>query len=351
MDAEEIVKITQQHIAEEAGVTRATVSYVLSGRAKELKISDRVASRVRRIAADLGYAPNHAAMALARGRSMALGLLLGDAEGRVSPFWSPVAEGVQSEALVAGYDVLLVSARRDPESFGLNYLRQGRVDALIALGRCASAGTELWRSCPLPPVVLHGSGPPGLPAVGLDPEPGLRAAVEHLAGLGHGRLAWIGPSEGAAARGEVVRRAAADCACEATVIDTGPRGTRHAVPVERSIARWEQLLSQFLPVDLPASAILCWNDRMALATYSVLAKRGLRVPEDVSVVGFDDLEAACGLPALSTVSHEFRRMGREATRLAMRLANGELSAGQARRTVLRVPSRFVPRASTGPASC
>jgi LacI family transcriptional regulator len=91
--------VTQRQVASAAGVTRATVSYVLSGRAKELKITDAVTHRVRRAAKKLGYTPNHAARVLVSGRSMALGLLLGDAAGHVAPFW--IARSRSNSALAA----------------------------------------------------------------------------------------------------------------------------------------------------------------------------------------------------------------------------------------------------------
>lgn len=96
-------KVTQQQVAEEAGVTRATVSYVLTGRAEELSITPEVVKRVERAAARLGYLPNLAARALVSGRSRTLGLML-----RGNPFWGLIAEGVESAALDAGYDVLLM---------------------------------------------------------------------------------------------------------------------------------------------------------------------------------------------------------------------------------------------------
>jgi len=341
------MRATQEQIAEIAGVTRATVSYVLCGRAKELKITDAVAARVRRAARKLGYTPNHAARALVSGRSMTLGLLLGDAAGHVAPFWSAIAEGVEAEALSAGYDVLLIRARGEPAATGLRCLRERRVDALIALGRSAG-GEKAWRDAPVPPVVIRSLGPRGLPCVGLDSRPGIEAAVEHLARLGHRRLMWVGPNYAAADRGEVVRQAAERRGLQAAAVDLGNVANPWTDAADAQIAFWRQMLARAMPKRLPATAVLCWNDRMALGLYAMLAERGLKVPRDVSVVGFDDDEAPLALPPLSSVSHEFAKMGTEATRLALRLVAGELSPGAAAKAVSLVPSRFVPRQSTAP---
>jgi len=339
---------TQQQVAELAGVTRATVSYVLGGRAEELRITDAVAERVRRAARQLGYSPHHAARVLVSGKTMTLGLLLGDAAGHVAPFWSVMAEGVEAEALEAGYDVLLLRAHGEPTETGLRSLRERRVDGLIALGQAAGAGADAWRDSPVPPVVIQAFGPPGLPSVGLDSRPGIDAAVAHLLELGHRRLMWIGPERGVGHRGTVLAACAKARGLAAEICDLGEVSEPFSRPDDQ-IGFWYETLGKALPDVMPATAVFCWNDRAALGLYALFRQRGLRVPEDVSVIGFDDHEAALALPPLSTVSHEFRRMGAEASRLAMRLADGSVPRAEAAEATIRVPSRFVPRKSTGPA--
>jgi LacI family transcriptional regulator len=340
------MKVTQQQVAQVAGVTRATVSYVLAGRDEELKISAPVARRVRMAARRLGYLPNHAARALASGRSHTLGLLLGTA-----PFWGLIAEGVESAAFEAGYDVLLISTRRDPPACGVNYLRDGRVDALIALGWTGASSLRLLQEAPLPPVVMQFGEPVDLPGVDLDPAPGLQEAVRHLAGLGHRRLLWIEPAgtgTGSDRAGIVVEAAReAGLRLDQRPIPMAP--WLNAKPIDVQVEAWREALTRALTDPPPATGVLCWNDAMALGLYAWLCEKGLHVPADVSVAGFDDWLAAAALPPLSTVSFEFRQLGAEAALLAMRLAEGTLSAEEAKKTVVYVPSRFIPRHSTGPA--
>ncbi len=328
-------------------MTRAAVSYVLSGRAEQMRLSKDLVRRVRQAAEDLGYVPNHAATSLASGRSQTLGLLLGDAAGRVAPFWSPIAEGVEAGALEAGYDVLLIRARGDAALEGLRRLQQRRVDGLVVLGRSADRAA-VWREAPVPPVVIRTGRSAALPGVELDARPGIDAAVEHLAGLGHRRLLWLGPARGVESRARAVDEAARRQGLATDVIVVERPGDEAWQSAESEIAQWGDALRGVLPDRLPMGAILCWNDRLALGLYAVLAQRGLRVPSDVSVVGFDDQEASLGLPGLASISHEFRRMGIEATRLALRIITGELSADQAPGAVVRVPSRYVVRPSVGP---
>ena len=347
------MRVTQQEVAEQAGVTRATVSYVLNGRAEELKITDQVVRRVKKAARDLGYTPSHAARALVSGKSMTLGLLVGGPSADVSPFWSLVAEGVESEALKAGYDVLLISGERDRDLAGLRYLRQGRVDALIALGGPpGNRGAEAWQDAPTPPIVVHFCPLEGLPRVDLDAAPGLRAAVEHLVELGHRDIVWIGPGRREKWKGgdrlPIVREAAGEMGATIKVLKVRP----DQIPGERGISAeiegWRRALERELPDPLPGTGAMCWNDPLALGLYGVLQERGVGVPEDLSVVGFDNHVADCALPPLSTVSFEFRRLGAAATRLALEIAEEGLSTEEARQTVRTVPSRFVPRESTGP---
>lgn len=343
-------RTTQQEVAELAGVTRATVSYVLGGRSGELGITDAVVRRVRRAARELRYTPSHAARALASGKSMTLGLLLAEAGASATPFWALIAEGVEAAALGAGYDVLLIDAPGDVGGRGARYLRQGRVDALVVLGRVTASGARQWAKVPVPPVVIHAFGPPGLPSVGLDPEPGLRQAAGHLAERGHRRLLWLSPGRRLDyGRSAVAQGIAEKCGLQADVLDLGVARRPIGKPLDEQIAFWRDAIRRRLPHRPAATAVLCWNDRMALGLYAVLAERGWRVGEDLSVVGFDDLEAPLALPAMSSISHEFRKMGTEATGLALGLADGSLSREADGDIVVRVPSRFVSRRSTGPA--
>ncbi len=341
--------VTQQKIAEAVGVTRATVSYVLGGRADEMRIGADVVDRVRRVARELGYRPHHAARALVSGRAQTLGLVLGDGEGSVAPFWSGIAEGVEAAALRAKYNVLLIGGEPDGEPAWLRHLQERRIDGLIALGKIA---WEVGRcpDIPMPPVTLRALGPEGVPQVGLDARAGYRQAVAHLAELGHRRLLWIGPEEAFANRGLVLQAQAESAGLEAAVVAVGdPAVEAPSLPVDARIARWRDVLARDLPDPLTATCVLCYNDRMALGLYDVLGERGLGIPADVSVIGFDDLEAPMALPAMSTISHEFSLLGAEATRLALDMIEGRVTKKQAIASRRLVPARFLARRSTGPA--
>ncbi len=342
--------VTQQDVAERAGVTRATVSYVLNGRAEELHITADVVKRVRDAADVLGYIPNNTARALVSGKTYTLGLLIARAEHGAVPFWSRIAEGVEAQALSDGYSILLLSslAMRSPDD--IRRICCGRIDALIALGVGFLYADAVPQRLPFPVILVQPGGARTPSHVSLDPAPGIAAAVQHLAQLGHRRIAWMGPPPPASLGRDVLVQAAAHaCHITCNVYYTAEQEHAHDAPVEDIIAHWRAQLEPLLSHAHDATAILCWNDRMALGLYSLLAARGVRIPQDMSVIGFDDWEAGMALPPMSTVSHELHALGRAAASLALRVAHMPPQARDSREESVLVAARFVPRASTGPA--
>lgn len=344
--------VTQQDVARRAGVSRATVSYILTGSPAAARISDEVAARVRAAAVDLGYAPNYAARTLASGQTHTIGLAVGTMPQGLWPFWARIAEGAEAQALAAGYSVLLLN--RDTLASPDDLLRvcHGRIDALLVHRDFWEGQDVALRRLPWPVVVVQPAAPSRLPFVSLDPEPGITAAVRHVAQFGHARIAWLGPPQPVPQQRDVlVRKAARAFGLACDLFYTSEPELLHSEPADRIIAHWRAQLEPLLVRALRASALFCWNDRMALGLYSLLATRGLRVPHDVSVIGFDDWEAPLALPPLSTVSHELQALGKSAVRLTLRLI---AAAPRARATQppahIRVPARFIRRASTGPAA-
>ncbi|MCX7846772.1 MAG: LacI family transcriptional regulator [bacterium] len=344
-------RVTQQDVAERAGVTRATVSYVLSGGAAAARITPEVAERVRAAAAELGYVPNIAARVLASGRTRTLGLVIGGVPQGINPFWGRIAEGAEAEALVADYSVLLISEAGIQTPADLLRMCHGRIDGLLVLGETLREHERALLEMPWPVVAVQPGCARKVATVALDAAPGIRAAVEHLAKLGHRRIGWVGPPIGMArVRAHVTREAANACglSCRYWMTRAGELPLSH--PLDRIIAHWEGQIKEVLPQRLPVTAVVCWNDRVALGLYRVLAKRGLYVPRDISVIGFDDLEGPLADPPLSSVSHEFKALGRAATRLVLRLLRGWEGGGKGVETHVEVAAHFVRRESTGRAS-
>jgi DNA-binding LacI/PurR family transcriptional regulator len=349
-------RATQADVARLAGVNRATVSYVLSGRRRGGRISEAVTLRVREAARALGYLPNRQAQALVSGRTRAVGLLVQGLADDSLWVWSRIAEGAEDALLKAGHDVLLRRADFDTPfvSQAECLVRQGRVDGVVALVWARLDAVDGATGVPGFPLVSIdlGTGQP-CPYVGQDPAPGLVAAVDHLRAEGHWRLLWVGPrmTPGAAGadRLEAVRIAARarGMSLETAVLPIDVETVCGAY--DRNMPAVVAGIRAALPPRPTATAILCWCDFIALGLCTVLRERGLRIPGDVSVVGFDDVGPHMHLPALSTVSGAFSQMGAAAAALVLRIARGEMGPREARATAVAVPTFFVRRASSGPA--
>lgn len=305
-------------VAERAGVALSTVSYVLNDSGPVA--SDRRA-RVLDAVRALGYLPNESARNLKRRSVATVGLVVPEL---VNQYFAMIAEGVEQAA--SEEDVLVVfctpEATGDGESWNSRLLRSQRLDGLIYLSGAETRMEALVDLTRVGPVVLVDEKLPGfdLPAVVSQNRRGGREIAAHLTSLGHERLAILGgPIElwTAEQRLSGYREAFA-----AAGLDPD------AVPVlagDYRMSSGEQLAAETL--SLPASerptALICANDLMAIGAMSYCRRAGLRVPEDVSVVGFDDLPFASLLtPALTTVRQPGREMGAAAAKLLLAMVNG-----------------------------
>ncbi|MBE7466619.1 MAG: LacI family DNA-binding transcriptional regulator [Planctomycetes bacterium] len=345
-------------VARMAKVSVATASKVLAQGKEAGRIGEDAARRVREAAERLQYRGNYHARSLLTGRSQTLGLALpmrGPHE-LGGGFWSHSIGGVSFRARQLGYDFLLigpVAEEGDELRRGLQFLGEGRIDALVAPG-----WTGLWKGEPDAAsldariVLLEYYRPTRLPVVQMDPAPGIAAAVAHLAALGHREMLWTGWR----VRGQEVapERRSAFRACLA---ESGLRGRETlfdepegftpstAAMIELSAQLWrEELRRAAAP-----TAVFAFNELNALGLYEALRERGLRVPEDVSVIGWDRLHDQYARPMLSTIGLMLPECGARAAEWAVDLAEGRETPQSLRGRVARVGAEFTVQASTGPA--
>lgn len=332
---------TMKHVAERAGVSLSTVSYVLNDSGPVA--ADRRA-RVLEAVRALGYLPNESARNLKRRSVATVGLVIPDL---VNQYFAMIAEGVEQAA--AEKDVLVVfctpEATGEGESWNSRLLRSQRLDGLIYLSGANTRMKSVVELTGVGPVVLVDEKLPGfdLPCVVSQNRQGAREIAAHLTALGHKRLAILGgPPElwTAEQRLSGYREAivAAGMEPDAVPLFTG----------DYRMASGEQLAAEALSV--PASerptALLCANDLMAIGALSYCRRVGLKVPEDVSVVGFDDLPIASLLsPSLTTIRQPARELGMEAARLLLSLVDGADPASPA-----PSPVSLKIRESSGPPS-
>jgi len=308
--------VTLGMVAKAAGVSPSTVSRILNGTAAvDAAKKQAVDEAIKR----LGYVPNPVARGLAGGRTLSVGVVTQSID---SPFYGGALRGIEDQLDHAGYNALFVSGHwnAEQEARCVDNLRARRVDGIIVLtGRLSDAAL---RACAKAlPMVVTGRAlkAPNLCSIDFDNFEGARLATHHLLALGHRRIAFIAgdPRHVDAIerlRGYRAALEAAGLAFEPELVVPGmfqEEGGRTAV---------EQLLDSRQPF----TAIVAANDQMALGACLGLHRHALHVPQDVSVVGFDDLPfARYMLPPLTTVQHPAYELGQLAGTAMLKLLRGE----------------------------
>jgi DNA-binding LacI/PurR family transcriptional regulator len=323
-------RVTSIDVARHAGVSQSTVSLVFSGKGPG-RVSEATQERVRRAARDLGYRPNVAAQALRLGSSRAIALLVPDV---TNPFFSRVLRGAQRAAQAAGYTVVLVDTGRDRQWAEQSFeaLRAGPADGYLLFEVMVPEGLG-----PDQPVVVMEREVPGRRWVRFDAEGGAAAAFGHLLELGHRRIGHLAASFDAptfhlreAARRRVLSEAGLDP-------DDLPRAT-----TEIAIDSAHQAAGPLL--DERPTAVFCDDDLLAAGLYMAARERRMRIPADLSVVGFDDMDFAPALePPLTTIALDPEGMGATAFELLEGLMNGRRTR---KNVVLR--GELLVRGSTAP---
>lgn len=318
---------TIRDVAKLAGVSTATVSYVLNGTGS---VSSETAARVRDCVAELGYRANTLAIAHRTGRSATIGLALPDL---TNPFFPEFAQGVHTAASAAGYSVLLLDGHNsaDQLSAGVDRLADRVPEGLIYCPVDDAVDDRLHRF----PTVMFDRRVEGLDSVRADLEGGGAMQAELVASYGHRRVGLISGPEGSETA--QLRRA----------------GLLGGLPDEVEVV-WEFFEDFTLDFTEPASAalkaggvtcVLTANDIQAIATLRHLRSAGHSVPDDVSVIGFDNIGfAALVSPSLTTIDLRARSLGAASFELLVsRIADRDLPA---RHEVLNVAP--IERESLGP---
>lgn len=331
---------TLEAVAARAGVSRATASRVVNGGAG---VRQPLVDQVRKAVEELGYIPNHAARTLVTRRNGAVAVIIDEPEARIfsDPFFSQHIRGISRElgAHDAQLVLLLVEGRGDFERVS-RYLAGGHVDGVLAFSlHTDDELSSAIRRFRVPAVYGGRPGRPGVPAdevpfVDCDNRGGAREAVRHLAGLGRRHVAHIaGPRDQTSALDRIDGYTDVLPDADPALLVDGD------FTVEGGARAMAELLDRRPDVD----AVFAANDLMASGALRVLRERGRRVPEDVALVGFDDMESVAEAtdPPLTTIRQDVVGMGRLMVRLLMeRLEDG----GRGPESVI-TPTRLIRRAS------
>lgn len=323
-----------EDVAQQAGVSHQTVSRVVNNHPN---VSSKTRERVEAAIAELGYRRNPAARSLVTRRTQTIGVL-GSELSQYGP--ANTLLGVQEAARAAGYFVS-IAALKDVSADAIadavrHFLDQG-VDGIVAIVPHTGTLQALeGLNLELPVVVVGSAGEGRFGGAMVDQKLGARLAVEHLISQGHRKIGHVsGPMDwiDGAARAEGWREALRDAGLEDELLLEGDWSAGSGYDVGKRLAR-----------ELSATAVFVGNDQMALGVLRAFGEAGVRVPQDVSVVGFDDQpEAGYFTPPLTTVRQDFEELGRRCMDVMLAL----VEEGAPTSTTV-VDPEIVVRASTAP---
>lgn len=332
------MRVTIRDVARASGFSIGTVSKALNN-SGSLRAETR--ARIIAVAKELGFQPNDLAQSLHRGQTFTVGLISNDNFGRFS---IPIMEGLEEHLSDSRISVFMCNAADDPEREALHVqsLLKKRVDGIVVTARRVDVRRAL------------DAGPPGMPVIYAfsqaddpqahyilpDDEGGAAMATGHLARLGRRQIAHVtGPERFQAVRD---RRDGYRKALRSHGLDE-PEG--YYLPGVWSEGWGREAAAQLFRSGSPLpDAIFCGSDQIARGVADALRERGIRVPEDVALVGFDNWEviAEATRPALTTIDMNLRELGREAGRRLI-----EMIAGTELHGVLRIPATLIVRESCG----
>lgn len=301
--------VTSRDVARLAGVSQPTVSRALRD---DARVSEATKLRVREAAQLLGYVPSEAGRALSSGRTRRIGLLLTDLDNQ---FYSHIIAPVHRELETLGYQLMLHTESADNDTIVERLLANGLDGVILATTTVDSVAPLRFRDRGLPFVYFNRTGSfVEADATVVDPSPGYREAVKRAVELGHSRVgAVLGPSNTSTAqsREAALRKALAGqgVALDEALVRRVPYGA----------AEGEAAAAEILAGADRPTLLFCGNDVVAYGALNAAHRAGLRVPEDLSVVGFDDLpEAAWPIIDLATIGYDIAGMARTAADLIVR---------------------------------
>ena len=326
-------------IARLANVSHSTVSRALRG---SRLISDQTTERIRRIAKESGYRASAAARTLVTRRSGTIGVVVTNIS---DPFAAEVVQGIEDAANSHGISVFLANSNADAErEVSVVYsFEERRVDGIVVTSSRVGAEYAAVLSQTRVPIVLLNNQHPGgfLHSVMIDNRRSSREITSHLLDLGHRRIAYIGDRFGQQSDAERLAgfRAALKGAAAAAGESFCPTVHGDGKPEEG-----ERAMEQLLRLKPAPTAVFCYNDMTALGAMRAARARGLKVPRDLSIAGFDDVFFAQYLdPPLTTVRQPMREMGRRAMETLMLVLAGTPCPHD-----IKVAGELIVRGSTTP---
>lgn len=336
--------VTIKDIAKRAGVSHTTVSRALLG--SDL-ISSQTTERIQRIASDMGYRPSAAARSLKTNRSEVLGVIVSNID---DPYFSEVLQGVETTAQESGYSLFIAASQRNPERERaiVEAMVEHRVEGVIICSSSFSGQQARdFAAYGVPIVAVNNQSSEDYRySIYHDDVAGSRQVTAHLLQLGHRAVAYLGNAESGRTNhdrllGFQEAMKASGLGPSASQVEIGEYGMAGAI---------ERALQGCLEREPRPTALVCYNDMMAIEAMNIVHRLGLAVPGDISITGFDNIVfSAYTQPALTTFDQPKRFIGEEAGRLLLSLVgDGEGQQSPAESNVRILRGKLLVRESTSP---
>ena len=325
--------VTIKDIAKRADVSHSTVSRALHG---SRLIGEDTSERIRQIAYELGYFPSAAARSLKTNRSQVLGVILSSVE---DPFFSEVLQGIEEVAQENGYSLFMAASQHDPdrEQAIVQAMSEHRVDGVIICSASFKAQQRRqFLAYGVPIVVVNNQSAEDYRySIYHDDVDGSRQVTRHLLKLGHRRIAYLGNSS--SGRTTLDRLTGFQQEMDKAGLQI-PSGYIHEIagggPEHGVIG-----LEHFLALPVRPTALICYNDMMAVGVLKGLQEAGIRVPAEFSVTGFDNIVfSAFTNPPLTSFDQPKRYIGAESARLVLELLNASVDADASEQPKVRMLS-------------
>lgn len=308
------MSVTIKDIARKAGVSHTTVSRALNGNPA---IPEKTASVIRGIAGEMGYLPSAAARGLKTRHSRVLGVLVSRID---NPYFGEIIQGIEDAVKDPGYSIFIASSDMDPghEKAIIQAFSEHRVDGVIIGSVPVNRNNyDLLEKYGIPTVVINDQSLRNHKyAISHDDEYGAQQVTRHLIELGHRRVAYLGNTQANRINKNRLRGFKLEMTAHGLEINPGHVTAQPGGEIENGVAGMRLLLEKSNDI----TAVFCFNDLMAIGALQVLCEQGLRVPDEISVAGFDDIPyAAYTNPPLTTFEQPKYSIGVEAADMLMGL--------------------------------
>jgi DNA-binding LacI/PurR family transcriptional regulator len=332
---------TIKDIAKQAGVSHTTVSRAMHG---SPLISTETTQRIQKIAAELNYHPSFAARSLKTNRTQVLGVIVSRID---DPFFSEILQGIDDIAQTNGYSLFIAASQQDlaRERAIVRAMQEHRVDGVILCSpRFTLDQSDPLHSYNIPVVAVNNQSEDDYPfSIYHDDVDGARQICEHLINLGHKRIGYLG--DATAGRTTKERMTGFQQSMNNAGISIQARNV-HLMP-GNSADQGFTAVSYFLNLERLPSALICYNDMMAVGVLKGFISEGLRVPADISITGFDNITISdYTYPPLTTIDQPKRYLGAEAARLLLEQLNKKDNSNQSGSFVKRLKGNLLVRQST-----